>query len=166
MRAMLTRSVPSLACLFLCVACSVSPVPPAAPTLESGRGLQIIGWLSGEWRAAQGGSTTCERWSLPEGNLMLGTSQTVFAGATRAFEFMRIEERPDAIVYVAQPNGKPATEFKMISVSPNEVTFENPQHDFPVKIIYRRIDADRMTARIEGKAGVAAEEWDFARTGV
>jgi hypothetical protein len=40
--------------------------------------------------------------------------------------------------------------------------FENPGHDFPQRLIYRR-DGDRLTARIEGQAGgrTRTVEWAY-----
>jgi uncharacterized protein DUF6265 len=38
-------------------------------------------------------------------------------------------------------------------VSDSAVTFENPSHDFPQRIIYRRRGADSLLARVEGMRG-------------
>lgn len=67
------------------------------------------------------------------------------------FEFMRIEQAADgAIAFVAQPLGRPETRFAAREHGPDGVVFENPAHDFPQRVIYRRDGAARIAARIEG----------------
>jgi hypothetical protein len=66
------------------------------------------------------------------------------------FEFLRIEQKGDEIVYLSMPNGRsPATPFPLKEVSGTRVVFENPTHDFPQRIIYWKDGAD-LRARIEG----------------
>ena len=51
----------------------------------------------------------------------------------------------------------------MTEMSDGKVVFENPQHDFPVRITYWREGSDQMGAKIEGKDGRGAESWVFTR---
>ena len=88
----------------------------------------------------------------PSGNMMLGLSHTVVSGKSREFEFMRIvQEENGDIFFVALPSGQKETRFKMMMTSEREVRFENPEHDFPQRIIYRR-DGDLLVGRIEGNS--------------
>jgi hypothetical protein len=81
-----------------------------------------------------------------------------------AFEFLRLEARPDGVYYVAQPGGKPPVAFKWDGKSETEVVFENPQHDFPKRIIYSRNADGSVKARVDGGAGSAkAEEFHYSR---
>lgn len=84
---------------------------------------------------------------------MLGMSRTIVNGKLKSFEFLRIEARGSDLAYLAQPQGRPATEFKLVQQSSSEVVFANPQHDFPKRIIYRRQSPDRVLARTEGDKG-------------
>ena len=97
----------------------------------------------------------------PAGNMMLGMSHTVVNGKTREYEFIRIvqEENRD-IFFVAQPSGQKEAQFKLISVSEREARFENPEHDFPQRIIYRR-DGDSLVGRIEGTSKGKERAVDF-----
>ena len=52
-------------------------------------------------------------------------------------------------MYVAHPSGQPAAEFLSTTVSGDTVLFENPAHDFPQRIGYRRQGAS-LLAWIEG----------------
>ncbi len=55
-----------------------------------------------------------------------------------------------------------AAEFTSTAVSDSAVTFENPAHDFPQRIIYRRRGADSLIARVEGMRGGHLRGRDFA----
>ena len=50
----------------------------------------------------------------------------------------------------------------MTEMSGEKVVFENPKHDFPVRITYWREGTDGMV-KIEGKDGKVAESWVFKR---
>jgi len=94
--------------------------------------------------------------------MLVGMSRTVAGGRTTAFEFMRIEARPDGIYYVAQPGGRPPVDFKLASESAAELIFVNPGHaDRLKKVIYRREADGRLTARIEGENGGTAFSEDY-----
>ena len=86
----------------------------------------------------------------PAGNMMLAMNHTVVNGKTREFEFIRIvQEENGDIFFVANPSGQKEARFKAVMVTDREARFENPEHDFPQRIIYRR-DGDSLTGRIEG----------------
>jgi hypothetical protein len=89
-------------------------------------------------------------WMAPSGNVMLGASRTVSGGTTREFEFLRLSVRGDTLVYTAIPSGQQQTDFKSVGSGASPLVFENPAHDFPQRIIYRRSSADSLVARIEG----------------
>ena len=90
---------------------------------------------------------------------MLGLGRTLAKGKTVKFEFLRIEQRTDGLVYVAQPGGQLPTEFRLANSEGDEWVFENLQHDFPKRIRYRRTGADSLTARVEDESG--AKHVDF-----
>ncbi len=65
---------------------------------------------------------------------------------------MRIVEDDSGIYYISKPSeNKEETSFKLIKLSSNEVIFENPEHDFPQRIMYRLEKDKSLFARIEGK---------------
>ena len=91
-----------------------------------------------------------EHWTAPKGNSMVGLHRDVGKGRTLLFEFLRIEQQGDQIVYLSMPNGRsPATPFPLKELSGTRVVFENPAHDFPQRIIYWK-DGNDLRARIEG----------------
>jgi hypothetical protein len=112
-------------------------------------------WMAGHWSGTTGDVATEEHWTSPGGTMLLGMHRDV--GKRTHFEFMRIEQTKDGLVYFAQPSGKPQTPFALTESSTTRAVFSNPEHDFPQRIIYW-LDEGRLCARVEGK-GEAAEEW-------
>lgn len=121
-------------------------------------------WMAGSWVGEVKGIHMEEHWTTAKGNSMVGLHRDIGNGRTLLFEFLRIEQQGDQIVYLSMPNGRsPATPFPLKEVSATRVVFENPHHDFPQRIIYWK-DGNDLRARIEGtvngKAG--SDEWRWA----
>ena len=127
--------------------------------------LADLAWLAGDWQTAPGGRRQIEEhWTSVAGGTMMGMSRTVAGEKTVEFEYLRIEQRADGIYYVAHPKARcPATDFKLTKSSATEAVFENPQHDFPKRIIYRKTGADSLTASIDGGEGSRAMTFSFTR---
>src|SRR5580765_3380940 len=69
-------------------------------------GISNLGWLAGKWHIEDHGRVIDEQWTTAAGGMMLGMSRTVREGKTVSFEFLRIVERPEGLVYIAQPEGR------------------------------------------------------------
>jgi len=134
-------------------------ITPQAPTLAD------ISWISGAWQSEPGGKRQIEEhWTKVAGESMLGMSRTVAGDKTVEFEYLRIEQRADGIYYVAHPKARcPGTDFKLTRASATEAVFENPQHDFPKRIIYRKTAADALTASIDAGEGTKAMSFAYRR---
>lgn len=76
------------------------------------------------------------------------------------YEFVIIQERSNRLVYIAHPSGQSRTEFLSTSVTENSVVFENPEHDFPQRVGYRR-QGRELAAWVEGAMGGPARRVDF-----
>lgn len=98
---------------------------------------------------------------VPRGGTMLGMSRTTRGDTLVEFEQLRIFERDGKLVYAAQPSRQALTEFTSTTVSDTLLVVENPSHDFPQRIHYRRAGADSLVARIEGTMGGQARGIDF-----
>lgn len=122
--------------------------------------LDDLAWMSGRWAATIDGWEMEELWLPPAGGMMLGLHRDV-KGAKASFEFIRIAQTPEGIVYLAQPGGKPPTPFALVEVSPTRAVFANPKHDFPQRITYTLVDG-RLCARVEGE-GEKAQEWCWTK---
>lgn len=129
--------LPACAALLTCVSAEAG----ACSSLETAR------WLLGSWLADSGQRVVTETW--------VEASATTFegAGVTRARadgkvvdgEGLRLLAMADAVFYVAKVahNDYPVA-FRLTTCDAERLVFENPGHDFPRRLEYRRIDADRM----------------------
>ena len=144
-----------LALLLVVTVGASTPVLAQAPMKAS-----TLGWMAGNWKGS-GKSLSEEHWMGPAGGMLLGMSRTVRDGKTKFFEFVRIEERGDSLVYVAQPQGAAPTDFRCVRLAADEVVFENLQHDFPKRIIYRKTGADSLLARVEGDGSESEKAIDY-----
>lgn len=140
---------------IICYQTSFTRARATAITTESGPTISELAWMSGDWQTAAGGRTQIEEhWMAPAGGSMIGMGRTIAGGRTVEFEYLRIEQRADQIFYVASPKGRcPGTDFKLTRLSGQEAIFENPEHDFPKRIIYRKNSDGSLTASIDGGAG-------------
>ena len=134
-------------------------LPPQTTTLAD------LAWLAGDWQTAPGGRSQIEEhWTKAAGGSMIGMGRTIAGEKTWEFEYLRIEQRADGIYYVAHPKGQcPGTDFKLTRASATELVFENPQHDFPKRIIYRKSGDDALAASIDGGEGTKSMSFTYQR---
>jgi len=125
--------------------------------------LADLAWMAGDWQTdANGRTISDEHWARPAGGVMIGMSRTVAGNKLVSFESLRIEQRGESIFYVASVKGRcPATDFKLTRQNAQEAIFENPDHDFPKRIIYRKQSAQEMTALVDGGEGTKSQEFVF-----
>jgi hypothetical protein len=143
----------------LCGALLSCPAATAVPA----QGVAALVWMSGDWIEEKDGRWTEERWSRPRGGVMLGTSLSGRGAAVGDYEFIRLAPGPDGTpTYFASPRGAPAVAFRLTSASAGEAVFENPRHDYPTRIAYRR-RGDTLTATISGPGGANPSSWNYRR---
>lgn len=137
----------------------LAAAPSAAPATE----LSDLSWLVGAWESRSEDGSSTEIWSPPEGGIMLGLHRDVRTGGRTGFEYLRIAEDDEGIVYWASPRGRcPATPFRLVETGPRRAVFANPDHDFPKRLVYWT-DADgALHARAEGEDG-EGPEWRWER---
>ena len=115
------------------------------------KSVSDLQWLAGCWERTVASGRTVEFWAPASGNLMSGASYTITDSTVREREQLRLWAVGDTLVYEAHPASQARTEFRMrMTDSGTELVFENPLHDFPQRIVYRRQGADSLIARIEG----------------
>jgi hypothetical protein len=135
-----------LSMLVALAGCASTEPSPAA-------GIERLAWLTGTWVSAPDEEPlTEEHWIAPAAGAMFGINRTIADDETVFFEHLRVDQTDDgALVYLAAPLGRhPATPFRLIESTVDRFVFENPDHDFPQRIIYERA-GDELTMRIEGE---------------
>jgi hypothetical protein len=162
MHACLKGRTPATIALVALAAGALAPgflvAQPRQPTID-----QVV-WLTGCWHGSSPGREYREQWGKLAGGMMMGTSQTVRDGKTVEYEFLQILAAEDGVYYLARPSGQKEAAFKLIEVTPQSAIFENKQHDFPQRILYRLGAAGSLVARIEGVENGAARGVDFPMT--
>lgn len=124
-----------------------------ALSLLAAAGPSDLAFMKGAWEAGAAPMKFEERWTEEAGGLMLGVSRTIKGDLAVAFEFLRIEFRRDGIFYVAQPGGRPKTEFRLTGSDGTSATFENPEHDHPKMIRYSLGKDGSLKAELDGAEG-------------
>lgn len=112
--------------------------------------INDLEFLVGTWKVE--GKETYEVWKKTS-NELTGSSYTIKNGEKIVTENLFIKTLNGNIVYEAmvlnQNEGKPIA-FTLNSNTANGYSFENPTHDFPTKIIYRKISNSEMTVEVLG----------------
>ena len=123
--------------------------------------ILALKFLTGCWALESKGALVDEAWSRPAGGVMAGYSRTVRGDRLVTLEYLRIEPRDGVLVYVPTIRGK-ETVFKAVKVTAGEAIFENPEHDFPQRIIYRKSDTG-LFARVESMDGKKGVDYLYGR---
>ena len=133
--------------------------PPSGPATN----ISDLIWLAGDWQTASGARAQIEEhWTRPAGGTMIGMGRTVVGDKTAEFEFLRIEQRGNDVFYVANPNANcPQTDFKLTRLSGQEVIFENPAHDYPKRVIYRKNSDGSLVASIDAGEGTKSQSFSY-----
>jgi quercetin dioxygenase-like cupin family protein len=141
-------------------ATGASPAQTGEILLEGS--VAMLSWLTGCWRAESADSGSGEQWLPPAGGAMLGVERTIEKGKLVSYGFMRIEANADGkLVFTASPSGQEQTSFTQVKLSRDAITFENLQHDFPQRVMYRLVSSERLAARIEGINDGVEQAIDF-----
>jgi hypothetical protein len=111
--------------------------------------------FSGLWQAHDSETYLYEEWSKAKKNsmTMYGKTYTLNGSDSIVYERMELRQKGEDVFYIPttrdQNNNQPVP-FKLIFSNDSSFTFENRQHDFPQRIIYRFITNDSLVGRIEG----------------
>ncbi len=123
-------------------------------------------WIVGSWKITAGANTIIEEWKISNDSTFTGKSFFVKNGTdTIPQETIELSFRNGDWYYIPtvkdQNNNQPVP-FKIIFLRGNEFISENPAHDFPQRIAYRRIK-NQLFASIEGKRNgkYSKQNFDF-----
>jgi len=140
--------------VLLALAASLAAAPPAARAQD--RPLAALAFMAGCWRGDAGTDRAIEeQWTAANSNVMLATTRYLDTntGRTRGWEFSRIVLDSAGIVLIPAPMGNAAGRFRLQPALMGEASFEDPAHDFPRRILYRRADANTLTIRLDRGEG-------------
>jgi hypothetical protein len=123
-------------------------------------------WLTGTWKINTGNGSIIEQWQIANDSTLTGKSFFVKNDTdTIPQETIELAFRNGNWHFMStvqgQNNNQPVS-FKVILLKGTEFISENPAHDFPQRIAYRRIK-DQLFASIEGKKNgkYSKQNFDF-----
>jgi uncharacterized protein YciI len=124
---------------------------------QTGFSQSLPGFLAGTWKVEN--SEIYEHWDKLNETSMKGFSYKSANGITRVTEYLDIVLTKKGLVYTATVVGQ--NKGKGINFRHSEAdsvyTFENPKHDFPKKIVYRKISDSEIDVQVSdgGQKGFA-----------
>lgn len=115
--------------------------------------LEDLSTFVGTWRLDEEGRNYTETWVL-DGDRLDGSAVELVGTDTVFYEEMTVFERGEdgwvLGVTVADQNNSSTVFFRLLEFRKDYFQFENPNHDFPKRIIYEMKGSDRMEARVDG----------------
>ena len=125
--------------------------------------IENLNWLAGDWETSPSQQWTEEHWNVPRARATLGTSRSGSGTTMREYEFLRITHDTDGgLTYWGSPGGKTPVPFRLVRSGPMLAVFENPAHDYPQRITYRRTGS-KLVATISDIDGGKAMSWTYRR---
>ena len=106
-------------------------------------------WLEGCWADGR----VQESWTRLRDGTLLGTGMMVRDGVREVTERLRLEAAHDRVAYIADPTGQQRTRFTATTADADSLVVTNPAHDFPQRIVYRRIGSDTLLVAVTGAEG-------------
>ncbi len=123
-------------------------------------------WMVGVWKTKSSKNPVIEQWQITNDSTLTGRSWLLRNGTdTIPQETIELAYRNGNWFYIPtvknQNNAQPVS-FKLIYQKGTEFISENPAHDFPQRIAYRRMQ-NQLFASIEGKknANYGKQNFDF-----
>jgi hypothetical protein len=134
--------------------------------------LSDLAWLAGHWVGGSDDDLSEEIWASPHGDGMMGMCRFVSGGKARVLELLSITDEASGPVMrlrhfdaklVAWEEKDRAVSLPLIAWKESEATFEGPDslRSGTVRITYRRVSADELTAALEKASG--RQEFRFRR---
>ncbi|SER11945.1 DUF6265 family protein [Sphingobium sp. YR768] len=123
---------------------------------------ELPDWLTGEWQQQNGDRWSEEVWTLPRGGTMIGVGRTGRGESLRSWEVMRIVRAADgSLTFHGAPEGGAATVFPAVEQGVRDITFANPDHDYPQRIRYWR-EGRLLMAETSKMDGSGAQNWTYS----
>jgi hypothetical protein len=113
-----------------------------------------VGVLEGVWKIE--GKERYEAWEKAENGDLIGESYKLREGSKMVSETLLIKMIEDITVYeatVPDQNDGRSIQFTLNPVVKDALSFENPEHDFPSKIIYQIVDRNRLFVQVQTADG-------------
>ena len=115
--------------------------------------LATMDWLLGNWENKLPEGDLLEHWEKKDDSTFVGQSYFIKEKDTLSYENIELIQKGEFVYYIptvkGQNNDKPVT-FNLTTATEKEFTFENPTHDYPQKITYKKVNDTSLVATISG----------------
>lgn len=119
--------------------------------------LEKMNWLIGQWENKMPYGVLTETWTKDNDSTFSGKSYFIKNEKdTVHSESIILNQIKDELLYkptVKGQNNDEPVEFKLTTEIDNSFAFENPKHDFPQKIVYKKVNDKSLIATISGNQG-------------
>lgn len=115
--------------------------------------LEKLNWLIGKWEKKLPEGILTETWTKKNDSTYTATSFFIIDKDTVHSESVELTQLKEELIYrptVKGQNNDEPVDFKLTSDSENTFTFENPKHDYPQKIVYKKVNEKNLVATISG----------------
>jgi hypothetical protein len=109
-------------------------------------------WLTGNWLMKTDDGIITEQWKPVNDSLMEGSSDFIKGDSVIPFEILRLFRKSNTFYYeaiAAGQNDEQPVEFLLTSFSDTGFVAENPQHDFPKRIVYKLKSTGEIHAYVD-----------------
>ena len=138
--------------LLLTILCAIEMAHSQSPLPKANDDFQKLDWLKGTWTrlGMKPGRTGYESWQKISSVEWKGSGVNMKGTDTAFVEKLKLVRKDKIIYYVADmAENKEPVYFKLTVITDNSFVCENPQHDFPKKIIYQK-KGNKLMATISG----------------
>jgi hypothetical protein len=108
--------------------------------------------LEGTWKMGTRRGAICEEWKKMDESYLQNRGYFIKGADTVVTEKVALTRNDKGIYYtstVEDQNNKQPIAFRLTRNENNMFVFENPQHDFPKRIVYNIVTADSLHAYID-----------------
>lgn len=127
--------------------------------------LSDLKWPLGNWQMEKKNGLLLESWQQDNDSTFSETSYLQnTSGERKLLEKVQIIMRDNQLYYVptvADQNNQQPIKFLITTSSKNHFVAENPEHDFPKRIMYEMRGKDSLYARIDGGSAMPGKKSDF-----
>lgn len=158
MKTIMTRF--AIAFFLLCVA-SCKKYDAFGNEIKTFNELKKANWLLGAWQKQTDTSNLVETWKRENDSTLTGTSFFILNKKdTLHREIIELVEKNNLLIYTStifgENNDEPVA-FQKTMETETELIFENPKHNYPQKIVYKKISSSQLSATISGKVNGKVE---------
>lgn len=117
--------------------------------------LDKMNWIIGNWENNLPEGKLTETWTKANDSTYHAVTLLIKEKDTLHYETVVLAQKGETLLYsptVKGQNDEQPVNFKLTETkTENEFVFENPKHDYPQKIVYKKVNNNQLVATISGK---------------